>query len=105
MTRWVEVHPDGHSQKMAESDGYSDEEGRLAAISDEEGRVAAYFPDDFKQYVDTQLNRCPVMDNYDEDIFCGWVFWSREDDQSEHLPSEWVFYYVSSLIFFFLLLL
>ncbi|KAI7989792.1 Protein NLP6 [Camellia lanceoleosa] len=78
---------------MAESDGYSppfdyssDEEGRLAAIYDE-GTVAAYFPDDFKQYVDTQLNRCPVVGIYDEDIFCGWVFWSREDDQSEHLPN------------------
>ncbi|CAL5437829.1 unnamed protein product [Camellia sinensis] len=68
---------------MAESDGYSDEEGRLAAISDEEGRVAAYFPDDFKQYLDTQLNRCPV---YDNDFLCGWVYWSREDDQSEHPP-------------------
>ncbi|XP_028119474.1 protein NLP7-like [Camellia sinensis] len=54
---------------------------------DEEGRVAAYFPDDFKQYEDAQLNRCPVVDNYDEEnIFCGWVFWSREDDQSDHPP-------------------
>ncbi|CAL5442752.1 unnamed protein product [Camellia sinensis] len=79
-----------YSQKMAKSDGYcppfdipfdysSDEEG-----SDEEGRVAACFPDDFKQYVDTQLNRCPVVRN---DFFRGWVFWSREDDQSEHPPN------------------
>ncbi|CAL5437837.1 unnamed protein product [Camellia sinensis] len=57
-------------------------------ISDEEGRVAAYFPDDFKQYVDTQLNRCPLVDDVDGgDIFCGWVFWSREDDQFELPPN------------------
>ncbi|KAI7989789.1 hypothetical protein LOK49_LG13G00982 [Camellia lanceoleosa] len=75
---------------MAESGGYipfdysSDQEGRLAAIGDEEGTVAADFPDDFKEYVDTKLNSCPVVD--DDDILCGWVFWSREDDQSEHPP-------------------
>ncbi|KAL7189133.1 hypothetical protein ACSBR1_038909 [Camellia fascicularis] len=73
---------------MAESDGlipYSPLDYRRY-----EGRVAAYFPDDFKQYVDTQLNRCllvDVVDDDDEDIFCGWVFWSREDDQSEHPPN------------------
>ncbi|KAI7988953.1 Protein NLP6 [Camellia lanceoleosa] len=48
------------------------------------GTVAAYFPDDFKQYLDTQLNRCPVV--YGKYSFRGWVFWSREDDQSEHPP-------------------
>ncbi|THG13622.1 protein NLP3-like [Camellia sinensis] len=53
----------------------------------EEGRRAAYFPDDFKQYVDTQLNRCPVVDDDYCNRFCGWVFWSREDDQSEHPPN------------------
>ncbi|KAL7167766.1 hypothetical protein ACSBR2_038262 [Camellia fascicularis] len=60
------------------------------AEPDEEGRVAAYFPDDFKQYVDTQLNSCPVVQEDfidDEDILPGWVFWSREDDQSEHPPN------------------
>ncbi|GMQ05887.1 hypothetical protein CsSME_00050717 [Camellia sinensis var. sinensis] len=57
------------------------------AEPDEEGRVAAYFPDDFKQYVDTQFNRCPVMHDCFEDIFLGWVFWSREDDQSDHRPN------------------
>ncbi|XP_028091277.1 protein NLP6-like [Camellia sinensis] len=79
---------------MAESDGYnspfdssSDEEGRRAAISDKERTVAANFPDDFKQFVDTQLNRCPVVDDDCYDKFCGWVFWSREDDQSEHPPN------------------
>ncbi|THG09658.1 protein NLP7-like isoform X1 [Camellia sinensis] len=66
---------------MAESDRYIP----FDFSSDEEGIVAAYFPDDFKQYMDTQLNRCPVVD--DIDIFCGWVFWSREDDQSEHPPN------------------
>ncbi|KAF5935408.1 hypothetical protein HYC85_026537 [Camellia sinensis] len=66
---------------MAESDGYIPSD----FSSDEEGRVPAYFPDDFKQYVDTQLNRCPVVDG--RDILCGWVFWSREDDQSEHPPN------------------
>ncbi|CAL5360750.1 unnamed protein product [Camellia sinensis] len=66
---------------MAESDGScSPVDIPFEASSDEEGSVAAYFPDDFKQYVDTQLNRCPV-DDY------GWVFWSREDDQSEHPPN------------------
>ncbi|CAL5437757.1 unnamed protein product [Camellia sinensis] len=78
-----------YSQKMSESDGYNspfyrsgDEEGS------DEGRRAAYFPDDFKQYVDTQLNHCPVVDHFDvEDFFYGWVFWSREDDQSEHPPN------------------
>ncbi|KAF5935386.1 hypothetical protein HYC85_026515 [Camellia sinensis] len=62
----------------AESDGYSPPFDYSS--SDEEGRVAAYFPDDFKQYVVTQLNRCPVYDY-------GWAFWSREDDQSEHPPN------------------
>ncbi|CAL5360280.1 hypothetical protein CsSME_00050717 [Camellia sinensis var. sinensis] len=57
------------------------------ADPDDEGRVAAYFPDDFKQYVDTQLNRCPVVDDDYWNRFCGWVFWSREDDQSEHPPN------------------
>ncbi|XP_028091688.1 protein NLP7-like isoform X2 [Camellia sinensis] len=66
---------------MAESDGScSPVDIPFEASSDEEGSVAAYFPDDFKQYVDTQLNRCP-LDDY------GWVFWSREDDQSEHPPN------------------
>ncbi|THF94446.1 hypothetical protein TEA_019228 [Camellia sinensis var. sinensis] len=51
-------------------------------MAESDGRVAAYFPDDFKQYVDTQLNRCPVWRN----SFYGWVFWSRKDDQSEHPP-------------------
>ncbi|CAL5442730.1 unnamed protein product [Camellia sinensis] len=55
------------------------------------GRAAADFPDDFKEYVDTKLNGCPVVDDDDDDddddIFCGWVFWSREDDQSEHPPN------------------
>ncbi|KAL7189143.1 hypothetical protein ACSBR1_038916 [Camellia fascicularis] len=70
---------------MAESDGCSPP---FDYSSDEEGRVAAYLPDDFKEYVDTQLNRCPVVDHYDgEDFFYGWVFWSREDDQSEHPPN------------------
>ncbi|KAF5933679.1 hypothetical protein HYC85_029850 [Camellia sinensis] len=64
---------------MAEPDGYSP--------FDKEGTVAADFPDDFKEYVDTQLNCCPVVyDDTGKDIFCGWVFWSREDDQSEHPP-------------------
>ncbi|KAI7987374.1 hypothetical protein LOK49_LG13G00964 [Camellia lanceoleosa] len=81
---------------MAESGGYSppfdyssDQGGRLAAISDEEGTVAADFPDDFKEYVDAKLNSCPVVDDGDDDdddILCGLVFWSREDDQSEHPP-------------------
>ncbi|CAL5437815.1 unnamed protein product [Camellia sinensis] len=55
-------------------------------IAESEGRVAAYFPDDFTKYVDTQLNCRPVVQNRDdgEFIFAGWVFWSREDDQSEH---------------------
>ncbi|CAL5360208.1 unnamed protein product [Camellia sinensis] len=72
---------------MAESDGYSPPfDIPFEASSDEEGTVAAYFPDDFKQYVDTQLNRCPVV--YDgKGNFCGWVFWSRKDNQSEH-PSN-----------------
>ncbi|GMQ05899.1 hypothetical protein CsSME_00050717 [Camellia sinensis var. sinensis] len=52
-------------------------------MAESDGRVAAYFPDDFKQYVDTQLNRCPVWRN----SFYGWVFWSRKDDQSEHPPN------------------
>ncbi|KAL7189148.1 hypothetical protein ACSBR1_038920 [Camellia fascicularis] len=65
---------------MAESDGYSPP---FDYSSDEEGRVEAYFPDDFKQYVDTQLNRCVVVNGYLD----GWVFWRREDDQSEHPPS------------------
>ncbi|CAL5438737.1 unnamed protein product [Camellia sinensis] len=70
------------SQKMAESDGScSPVDIPFEASSDDEGSVAAYFPDDFKQYVDTQLDRCPV-DDY------GWVFWSREDDQSEHPPKD-----------------
>ncbi|CAL5442770.1 unnamed protein product [Camellia sinensis] len=55
------------------------------ADPDVEERVAPYFPDDFKEYVDTQLNRCPVVS--DEDILWGWVFWSREDYQSEHPPN------------------
>ncbi|CAL5362183.1 unnamed protein product [Camellia sinensis] len=64
---------------MAEPDGYSP--------FDKEGTIAADFPDDFKEYVDTQLNCCPVVHDYTgKDIFCGWVFWSREDDQSEHPP-------------------
>ncbi|THG09674.1 hypothetical protein TEA_014618 [Camellia sinensis var. sinensis] len=47
---------------MAESDGYSPPfDIPFEASSDEEGTVAAYFPDDFKQYVDTQLNCCPVV--------------------------------------------
>ncbi|XP_028119779.1 protein NLP7-like isoform X1 [Camellia sinensis] len=68
---------------MAESDAYNP----FDYSGDEEGREAAYFPDDFKQYVDTQLNRCPVVyDVCGKDVFCGWFFWSREDDQSGHPP-------------------
>ncbi|KAI8022214.1 40S ribosomal protein S24-2 [Camellia lanceoleosa] len=65
---------------MAESDGYSP--------FDKEGIIAAYFPDDFKEYADTQLHCWPVVSGslYEED-FAGWVFWSREDDRSEHPPS------------------
>ncbi|XP_028113991.1 protein NLP7-like isoform X2 [Camellia sinensis] len=57
-------------------------------IAESEGRVAAYFPDDFMKYVDTQLNCRPVVQNRDDGqfIFGGWVFWSREDNQSEHPP-------------------
>ncbi|KAI7988593.1 Protein NLP6 [Camellia lanceoleosa] len=74
---------------MAESDGYNSpfDYGSDDESSDEEGRVAAYFPDDFKQYVDTQLNRCPVVEVDCDNRFCGWVFWRREDDQSEHPPN------------------
>ncbi|KAI7988674.1 Protein NLP6 [Camellia lanceoleosa] len=68
---------------MAESDGYRYSPSDYGSDEDEEGRVTAYFPDDFKQYVDTQLNRCPLV-NYS---LRGWVFWSREDDQSEHPPN------------------
>ncbi|KAI7987805.1 Protein NLP6 [Camellia lanceoleosa] len=63
---------------MPESDGYSPFGNRYS--SGEEGRVAAYLPDDFKQYLDTQLNSCPVA-------FWGLVFWSREDDRSKHPPN------------------
>ncbi|CAL5437705.1 unnamed protein product [Camellia sinensis] len=82
----IQRHDGWHSiksQKMAESDAYNP----FDYSGDEEGREAAYFPDDFKQYVDTQLNRCPVVyDVCGKDVFCGWVFWSREDDQSGHPP-------------------
>ncbi|CAL5360265.1 hypothetical protein CsSME_00050705 [Camellia sinensis var. sinensis] len=68
---------------MAKSDGYN---SPFDYSSDEEKEIEAYFPDDFKQYVDTQLNRCPLV-RPDCGFFGGWVFWSREDDQSEHPPN------------------
>ncbi|THF94198.1 hypothetical protein TEA_004461 [Camellia sinensis var. sinensis] len=77
---------------MAESDGYN---SPFDYSSDEEEEIEAYLPDDFKQYVDTQLNRCPLV-HHDCGFFCGWFFWSREDDHSEHPPSVWDFYYDQS---------
>ncbi|XP_028124094.1 uncharacterized protein LOC114321147 [Camellia sinensis] len=59
---------------MAESGGY-----RSIDYSSQVGGRLAYFPDDFKEYVDTQLSCSPVED-YDRD-FIGWVFQRRHEPE------------------------
>ncbi|CAL5390370.1 unnamed protein product [Camellia sinensis] len=50
------------------------------ADADEED-FFSYLPDDFQEYMYKELNRLPSK--IFEDQLCGWVFWSREDDEPQ----------------------